>query len=56
MLVKMAYNVLTLGEGADFKVNFICDSRSFCIQLIVFRDQNFGSFARRVLAIVLNLF
>lgn len=48
--VRLACNVPTLGEGAGFKFNFICDLRSILFQLFVFRYQNFGSFAKRVLA------
>jgi len=48
---KMPYNVPTLGEGADFKISFIWDPRSFSFQLFVLRFDNSGSCARRVLGI-----
>ena len=42
-----------LAKEPIFKFSFICDPRSFCFQLFVFRYQDSGSFARRVLAILL---
>lgn len=47
----LAANVPTPGAGADFKISFIRDARSFCFQLVFLRDYNSGSCARRVLAV-----
>jgi hypothetical protein len=53
-VLVVAYNVPTPGEGADFKIIFSCDPRSFCFQIFVLRQQDSGSCARRVLDEVFN--
>jgi len=51
LLIQLPKTVSRLEKEPIFKFSFICDPRSYCIQLIDNHERDFGSFARRMLVV-----